>query len=246
MGAHAGIQQRLGFRPERRHQQGLSRHQDGRGIPAGEVPVLPGSRSPRERQLQPNQTAFPSAKTRPRTDGRCQHRRRDRFRAARQIDNATISTTNFISSQKVAWAGYVQDDWKVIAETDGEHRPSLRTLVADRRTIRTTGELRPADDDALHPERQAAGFAVAAEFRHLVPQRQSFSRQSSNTWFPGINGTSVRVSACLSANKTVIRAGYGIFYGGERNRAAARIAVRAYRSTKPLKGMPSPPFGLPP
>ena len=29
------------------------------------------------------------------------------------MDNASISTTNFISSQKVAWAGYGQDDWKV-------------------------------------------------------------------------------------------------------------------------------------
>src|SRR3569833_3003963 len=28
------------------------------------------------------------------------------------VDSATVSTTNFISSQKVAWAGYVQDDWK--------------------------------------------------------------------------------------------------------------------------------------
>jgi len=29
------------------------------------------------------------------------------------VDSAAISTTNFISSQKVAWSGYVQDDWKV-------------------------------------------------------------------------------------------------------------------------------------
>src|SRR3569833_2957030 len=28
------------------------------------------------------------------------------------VDSATVSTTNFISSQKVARAGYVQDDWK--------------------------------------------------------------------------------------------------------------------------------------
>ena len=33
-----------------------------------------------------------------------------------QVDNSSISTTNFISSQKVAWAGYVQDDWKGIEQ----------------------------------------------------------------------------------------------------------------------------------
>ena len=30
-----------------------------------------------------------------------------------QIDSGNISTTNFVSSQKSAWAGYAQDDWKV-------------------------------------------------------------------------------------------------------------------------------------
>ena len=29
------------------------------------------------------------------------------------MDSGTISTTNFVSSQKVAFAGYAQDDWKV-------------------------------------------------------------------------------------------------------------------------------------
>jgi len=59
-----------------------------------------------------NQTAFPSAKTSSLGRRREQYGRRHRFGAARQIDNSTVSTTNFISSQKVAWAGYVQDDWK--------------------------------------------------------------------------------------------------------------------------------------
>src|ERR1019366_1787534 len=29
------------------------------------------------------------------------------------IDNANLSTTNFISSQKKSWSFYVQDDWKI-------------------------------------------------------------------------------------------------------------------------------------
>ena len=29
------------------------------------------------------------------------------------VDSGAISTTNFVSSQKVAYAGYAQDDWKV-------------------------------------------------------------------------------------------------------------------------------------
>ncbi len=34
------------------------------------------------------------------------------------VDSGAISTTNFVSSQKVAYAGYAQDDWKVSSKTD--------------------------------------------------------------------------------------------------------------------------------
>ena len=51
-----------------------------------------------------NQTAFPTAN----------NQSGDAVASALlgQIDSGAISTTNFISSQKTAWAGYVQDDWK--------------------------------------------------------------------------------------------------------------------------------------
>ena len=125
MEPHPRIQQRLGFRPERRHQQGLSRDQVRRGVPPGQVPVLPGSRLlTGSVNYSSNQTAFPSTKTSSLgpTVGASTG---DAIASALlgQVDSATISTTNFISSQKVAWAGYVQDDWKVSRKLTAEHRP---------------------------------------------------------------------------------------------------------------------------
>ena len=37
-----------------------------------------------------------------------------------QINRGQISTNNFISSDKVAWAFYGQDDWKIISQADAE------------------------------------------------------------------------------------------------------------------------------
>src|SRR5204862_6434349 len=61
-----------------------------------------------------NETAFPSAKTSS-LGPTVSASTGDSIASALlgQVDSASISTTNFISSQKVAWAGYVQDDWKV-------------------------------------------------------------------------------------------------------------------------------------
>src|SRR5207237_9827350 len=80
-------------------------------------PTLPFSPVPAPHRIGndgANETAFPSAKasslapTVAASTG-------DSIASALlgQVDNASISTTNFISSQKIAWAGYVQDDWKV-------------------------------------------------------------------------------------------------------------------------------------
>ena len=87
----------------------------GGGVPAGEVPVLPGPRlltgssitAPTRRRSRRRRTSSLGPTVAASTG--------DAIASALlgQVDSATISTTNFISSQKVAWAGYVQDDWKV-------------------------------------------------------------------------------------------------------------------------------------
>ena len=119
VGSHARIQQRLGLCPERRDQQGVARDQDRRGIPAGEVPVLPGSRSSRNRQLQRATRRRSRRRRHPLSDRRSGPARATRSlrRCSARWITRQISTTNFISSQKVAWAGYVQDDWKVSRES---------------------------------------------------------------------------------------------------------------------------------
>ena len=112
--SHSGIQQRSGLCPERRHQQGIPCDQDRRGIPASEFPFFQVPAPHGIVNYSANETAFPSSKTSSLgpTVGASTG---DSIASALlgQVDNSQISTTNFISSQKVAWAGYVQDDWKV-------------------------------------------------------------------------------------------------------------------------------------
>ena len=113
-----GIQQRLGFRPERRHQQGFALPEVRRRIPSDQVPVLPGSRPARQHRLQREPDGLPDA---------ANNQSGDAIASALlgQIDSGNISTTNFVSSQKVAYAGYAQDDWKVTPEADPEPRRAL-------------------------------------------------------------------------------------------------------------------------
>ena len=95
-----------------------------------------------------------------------------------QMDSGNISTTNFISSQKVAWAGYAQDDWKVIAEADGQSRPALRAVVADRREVRPAGKFRSAEHDALHPQGPNQDLPLPPNFAAAFPNCQGVSRRS--------------------------------------------------------------------
>ena len=91
------------------------------------------------------ETAFPSTAT---------IRRPERRRSARDtgdeiasfllgaIDNGQISTTNFISSTKQAWAVLRPGRLEGHSEADRERRPALRALLADRRAVRPPVELR--------------------------------------------------------------------------------------------------------
>ncbi len=142
MGPDTGIQQRLGLCAERRHQQGLPRDQDRRGIPPGEVPVLPGSRSSRDRQLHRQRNRLP-VRRRLRLSGRPsrQYGRCDRFRAARTGGQCFHfdDELHLVAESRLGriCSGRLED----LAETDRQHRSSLRALVArsardsaDRRT----------------------------------------------------------------------------------------------------------------
>ena len=95
-----------------------------------------------------------------------------------QINRGQISTNNFISSEKLAWAFYGQDDWKVNSQTDPEPRHPLRVVLADRREVRAPVELRLRQPDAVHSLGQGPGRSAAGELRHCVPVREGIARRS--------------------------------------------------------------------
>ena len=136
-----------------------------------------------------------------------------------QVDRGQISTTNFISSEKVAWAFYAQDDWKVsrkltlnigvryelfspISEKFGRQS----NFVYDNLTLYIP---KGKDQDAPLPPNFATAF----------PNVKVSRGQVSKYLIPW-DKTNIAPRLGLAYNfreKTVIRAGYGIFYGGEEN-----------------------------
>jgi hypothetical protein len=171
-----------------------------------------------------NETAFPSTKSSslgPTVSGSTG----DAIASALlgQVDSATISTTNFISSQKVAWAGYIQDDWKVTKKLTLNLglRYELWSPIGERFGRQANFDLQTMtlyipkgkQQDLALPPNFAASFPNVAVSRGQVSQ---YLVPWDKTDFGPRIGIAYQV-----AEKTVIRAGYGIFYGGEENQGGS-------------------------
>jgi len=135
------------------------------------------------------------------------------------INNGQISTNNFISSEKLAWAFYAQDDWKVnskltlnlgvryelfspISEKFGRQS---NFIFEDMTLYIPKGK----DQDAPLPVNFATDFSYVKVSRgqvdkYLIP------------WDKTDIAPRIGLAYALR-EKTVLRAGYGIFYGGEEN-----------------------------
>jgi len=139
------------------------------------------------------------------------------------LDSGAISTTNFISSQKVAYAGYAQDDWKVT--------PKLTVNLGVRYELWSPiGEQwgRQANFDIQNntlyiPQGNNCNAALPPNFTALFPTVTVNRCQVSNYLVPWDKvdfGPRVGIAYQL-APKTVLRIGYGIFYGGEENQGGS-------------------------
>ncbi len=135
------------------------------------------------------------------------------------LDSGQISTTNFVSSQKSAWGFYAQDDWKVtrnltlnlglryelFSPIDERFGHQSNFVYSDLTLYIPKG---PQQDLPLPPN-FASAFPNVKVSRgevdsHLIPW---------DKWDFG-----PRFGAAYRwRDKTVIRLGYGIFYGGEEN-----------------------------
>jgi hypothetical protein len=133
--------------------------------------------------------------------------------------NSRLTTTNFISSQKVAHAWYFQDDWKATSKLTFNIgiRYELFSPIAERfaRQSNYIPETRtlviPAgpNQDAPLPANFARDFP-------LVTVQRGQADKYMIPWDKTNLGPRIGV-AYQVGQKTVLRGGWGMFYGGEEN-----------------------------
>jgi hypothetical protein len=139
------------------------------------------------------------------------------------VDSGAISTTNFVSSQKVAFAGYAQDVWKV-------NQKLTLTLGVRYELFSPIGEQwgRQANYDLQSntlyiPQGNNCNDPLPPNFGALFPTVTVDRCHVSNYLIPWDKldfGPRVGLAYKLG-DKTVIRIGYGMFYGGEENQGGS-------------------------
>ena len=134
-----------------------------------------------------------------------------------QVDNAAISTTHYVPDFKVAIAGYVQDDWRVA--------PKLTVNMGVRYELWSPiGAWNQSNFSFQNmtlyiPTGPDQNAALPPNFSTLFPNVTVSRGQVNNYLIPWDKydfGPRIGIAYQIG-NKTVIRAGYGIFYGGEEN-----------------------------
>ena len=136
-----------------------------------------------------------------------------------QVDNSAISTTNFISDHKVAYAGYFQDDWKATSKLTINLgvRYELWSPIGEKWGDQANFDLQnqtlyiPAGPNQNLP--LPPNFATS--FPNVTVDRGHVSKYMIR-WDKFDFGPRIGL-AWQAFPKTVIRIGYGVFYGGEEN-----------------------------
>jgi hypothetical protein len=135
------------------------------------------------------------------------------------VGGGQISTTNFVSSQKSAWAFYAQDDWKLT--------PNLTVNLGIRYEL-----FSPIDERFGHQSNFV--YDNLTLYIPKGPQQNLALPPNFATAFPNVTVSRGAVPSTLIPwdkfdfgprigiaynwrQKTVFRLGYGIFYGGEEN-----------------------------
>jgi len=163
----------------------------------------------------PNETAFPTAN----------NQSGDAIASALlgQIDSGNISTTNFVSSQKVAYAFYAQDDWKVTPKLTLNLgvRYELWSPIDERFGRQSDFDLQTLT--LYIPKGNNCNAPLPPNFGTLFPTVKVSRCQIDSTLIPWDKfDIGPRLGAAYQVNnKTVIRVGYGIFYGGEENQGGS-------------------------
>jgi hypothetical protein len=136
-----------------------------------------------------------------------------------QVFNGQVSTNNFISSQKSAWAFYAQDDWKVSSKLTVNYglRYELFSPIDEKFGRQSNFNY---DNLTLYiPKGKDQDAPLPPNFATQFPQVKVSRGQVPSTLIPWDKWDfGPRIGFAYSAKSNlVIRAGYGAFYGGEEN-----------------------------
>jgi hypothetical protein len=151
------------------------------------------------------------------------------------IDNGQISTTNEISSQKKAYAAFVQDDWKVNSKLTVNLgvRYELWSPIGEKFGRQSNYDQQnttlyipsgPNQNAALPPNFNSPVTLGGVTYPALFTTPITISRGQVNQYLIPWDKLDIgpRVGMAYSINdKTVVRVAYGIFYGGEENQGGS-------------------------
>lgn len=139
------------------------------------------------------------------------------------VDSGAISTTNFVSSQKVAYAGYAQDDWKVSSKLTVNIgvRYELWSPIGEQWGRQANFDLQK--NTLYIPQGGNCNDPLPPNFGTLFPTVTVDRCHVSNYMIPWDKfdfGPRVGI-AYRFLDKMVLRIGYGMFYGGEENQGGS-------------------------
>ncbi len=165
------------------------------------------------------------------------------------INSGQISTNNFISSVKSAWAFYGQDDWKVSPRLTVNLglRYELFSPIGERFGRQSNFNYQNLTLDI--PKGKDQNAALPPNFATAFPQIK-VRRGAVDKYLIPWDKTdfSPRIGAAYQVNqKTVVRVGYGIFYGGEENQGGypnRGEAVPFNESVSLNRNLPGTPYSL--
>lgn len=132
-----------------------------------------------------------------------------------------ITTANFISSQKYAWAWYIQDDWKITPRLTLNLglRYEIFSPIAEKFARQSNFEYMRPKPTLVIPKGPNQNAPLPPNFSRDFPQIE-VERGIADKYLIDWDLTDIapRFGLAWQINdKTVWRMGYGIFYGGEEN-----------------------------